>query len=86
MVRILIHDTGPGIPAELLGRIFDPFFTTKAHGTGLGLAISRNIIQDHGGSIHVECPFGRGTTFIIELPLAPGRSRSGTQDQASANA
>jgi two-component system, LuxR family, sensor kinase FixL len=86
MVRILIHDSGPGVPAELLGRIFDPFFTTKTHGTGLGLAISRNIIQDHGGSIRVECPIGRGTTFIIELPLAPGQSRSEAQDQASVNA
>jgi two-component system sensor kinase FixL len=78
-VRILIHDSGPGIPSELRGRIFDPFFTTKAHGTGLGLAISRNIIQDHGGSIRVECPSVRGTTFVIELPLAPARSQSGSQ-------
>ncbi len=69
-VRIRIHDTGPGIPEQVRSRIFDPFFTTKAHGTGLGLAISRNIIQDHGGTIQVECPADGGTTFIIELPLA----------------
>ncbi|HBZ54038.1 MAG TPA: hypothetical protein DEO88_01420, partial [Syntrophobacteraceae bacterium] len=68
--RILIQDSGPGIPEELRSRIFDPFFTTKAHGTGLGLAISRNIVQDHGGTIEVECPAEGGTTFTIELPLA----------------
>lgn len=69
-VRVLVRDTGPGIPEELRSHIFDPFFTSKAHGTGLGLAISRNILQDHGGSIEVECPDDGGTTFVVELPLA----------------
>ena len=67
-----IHDTGPGIPADVLPRIFDPFFTTKEvnRGTGLGLTISYGIVQEHGGSIHAENVAGGGATFTIELPAA----------------
>src|SRR5207247_5983529 len=71
--KILIcfaHD-GPGIPRENLRRIFEPFFTTKpvGKGTGLGLSISQAIIGEHGGRIDLESTTGRGTTFIIELPV-----------------
>ncbi|MBM3696652.1 MAG: HAMP domain-containing protein, partial [Actinobacteria bacterium] len=71
MVRIVLSDTGHGIPEEELGRIFDPFFSTKevGHGTGLGLAISYGIVKEHGGAITVESEVGVGTTFTIELPL-----------------
>jgi len=67
-----IHDTGPGIPFDVLPRIFDPFFTTKEvnRGTGLGLTISYGIVQEHGGSIHAENVAGGGATFTIELPAA----------------
>jgi len=69
--RIVISDSGPGIPEELRDKIFDIFFTTKqvGQGTGLGLSISQNIIKLHGGSIILECPPEWGTTFLIELPL-----------------
>jgi two-component system NtrC family sensor kinase len=72
VVRIAISDTGTGIPAENIPKIFDPGFTTKGVGvgTGLGLGICYQIIQDHRGKIHVESGDG-GTTFTIELPLAP---------------
>ena len=63
-----ITDTGSGIPAELRDKIFDLFFTTKPKGTGLGLAICKKIVQDHGGSITVECPEGKGTAVIVKLP------------------
>ena len=72
-VEIRIADTGTGIPEDIRDRIFDPFFTTKevGKGTGQGLAISRSVIVDkHGGSIDVETEVGKGTTFIIKLPLA----------------
>jgi two-component system NtrC family sensor kinase len=64
-------DSGPGMSAETLRRIFDPFFTTKdaGEGTGLGLTISYGIIEDHGGRIWAESEPGRGTTFLIELPM-----------------
>jgi PAS domain S-box-containing protein len=74
-VVVRIADSGPGIPAEHLSRIFDPFFTTKAAGTGLGLAVSYGIVQEHGGTIEVESAAGRGTTFIVALPVAGAAAR-----------
>lgn len=70
MLRIRVSDTGPGIPAEHLGRVFNPFFTTKGvgKGTGLGLSISHGIIREHGGRILVNSGGGEGATFTIELP------------------
>ncbi len=70
-LRIDIADQGMGIPSELIHRVFEPFFTTKAQGTGLGLAVVRRILDEHGGEITVESTPGRGTTFIIRLPLLP---------------
>jgi signal transduction histidine kinase len=67
-VEIVIADTGPGIPAEHLGRIFEPFFTTKERGTGLGLALTQQIVAEHGGRIDVESIVGRGTRFVVRLP------------------
>ncbi len=62
-------DTGVGIVPELMGRIFDPFFTTKGSGSGLGLSISYAIIEKHGGEMSVKSVPGKGTAFIISLPL-----------------
>ena len=69
-VTICIADTGPGIAPVHLPRIFDPFFTTKeiGKGTGLGLHTARDIVQLHGGCIHVKSTVGRGSTFKISLP------------------
>ncbi len=68
---LTVADTGPGIPHDLKDKIFDIFFTTKpvGKGTGLGLSITKNIIELHGGNIMVDSAPGRGTVFIIELPL-----------------
>ncbi|MDB6035054.1 MAG: domain S-box protein, partial [Verrucomicrobiales bacterium] len=71
-VEIRISDTGTGIPEPARGRIFDPFFTTKpvGKGTGQGLAISHNVVTEkHGGTLSFETELGKGTTFIIRLPL-----------------
>ncbi len=70
--EIRIQDTGTGIPEKARAPIFDPFFTTKdiGKGTGQGLAIARSVIvEKHGGTIHFETELGKGTTFIIRLPL-----------------
>ncbi len=69
-VRVLISDTGCGIPPQVIDKIFDPFFTTKpvGEGTGLGLSVSYGIIQDHNGRIEVESRIGKGSTFTIILP------------------
>ncbi|MBC8277742.1 MAG: response regulator [FCB group bacterium] len=72
-VRLEISDTGGGIPEDLLLKIFDPFFTTKdvGSGTGLGLHIVYNIVNRHGGVIDVDSKVGKGTTFIVHLPVQP---------------
>jgi signal transduction histidine kinase len=66
---VAVEDDGPGIESENLGRLFEPFFTTKFSGTGLGLAISKSIVEQHGGRIEVSSARGRGTTFLLVLPL-----------------
>jgi two-component system NtrC family sensor kinase len=72
-VRIVVADTGWGIPKEHLERIFEPFFTTKeaGKGVGLGLAVVYGIVQRHGGTIDVDSEPGRGTTFTVRLPARP---------------
>jgi signal transduction histidine kinase/CheY-like chemotaxis protein len=72
-VQVAFEDTGPGIAPEHRDRIFDPFFTTKPEvsGTGLGLSVSLGIVQSHGGRIDVETEVGKGSTFIVSLPLTP---------------
>ncbi|GEM_PF-1488926 len=71
-VEIRVSDTGTGIPEDIQDKIYDPFFTTKGvgNGTGQGLAIARSIIVDkHDGTITFETEKGKGTTFIIRLPI-----------------
>ncbi len=81
-VVITISDTGPGISEENLSHIFDPFFTTKEEGkgTGLGLSLAYNIVENHGGSITPRSTVGKGTTFIIELPLSGPPKKGATDD------
>jgi two-component system NtrC family sensor kinase len=72
------HDSGQGIPAELLGQVFRPMFTTKPEGkgTGLGLSICREIVRNHGGEIRIESAPGKGTCVVFTLP---GSATSRTQ-------
>lgn len=66
---ISIKDTGTGIKDEDLNKIFEPYFTTKRHGTGLGLTNVVRIIEAHNGNITIESEYGKGSEFIIKLPL-----------------
>lgn len=70
-VEVAVSDSGVGIPKEHLGRIFDPFFSTKPldQGTGLGLAVSYGIIKKHGGEIVVRSEPGKGSLFIVRVPV-----------------
>jgi signal transduction histidine kinase len=72
-VQISIRDTGRGIPETIRSKIFEPFFTTKevGHGTGLGLSISHGIIEKHNGTIKFISELGKGSEFIISLPIMP---------------
>jgi signal transduction histidine kinase len=73
-IEIKVSDTGSGIRKEDLPKIFDPFFSTKGQkGNGLGLAVIWGIIDNHNGTINVESELGKGTTFIIRLPLSQQR-------------
>jgi signal transduction histidine kinase len=77
MVELRVGDTGVGIPPDRLRLIFEPFYTTKepdelGHGgTGLGLSVCRQIIEQHLGRIRVESVVGKGSTFVVKLPMNP---------------
>ncbi len=77
-IRVSFEDDGPGMEEGTLRRVFDPFFTTKevGEGTGLGLTICYGIIDEHNGRIWAESQPGRGTTFIIELPIIQGAPKA----------
>ncbi len=67
-IRLMVADSGCGIPAEAIAKLFDPFYTNKANGTGLGLWISKRIVRDHRGTIEVQSEPGRGATFTMTFP------------------
>jgi two-component system, NtrC family, sensor kinase len=69
-VRLVVADSGTGIPADILSRIFEPWVTTKppGRGTGLGLSITRDAITSHGGVIDVRSEPGQGSVFTVDLP------------------
>lgn len=76
-MELTVRDNGCGIDAKTLPHIFDPYFTTKSGpdesgkgGTGIGLAACKEVIDEHNGRVRVESTPGRGTAFVITLPLA----------------
>lgn len=81
-----VTDTGPGIPDDRLGRIWDVYFSTKKGGSGLGLPTTRRIIREHEGNIQVHSEVGRGTRFVITLPLASPDQVAQAQSQTHESA
>jgi signal transduction histidine kinase len=67
-LKIIVSDTGKGIPSHIVHKIFDPFFTTKPRGIGLGLSITYQIVKKHGGTIKVQSELGKGASFVVNLP------------------
>ena len=74
-VRVRVADTGCGIPEENRKKVFDPFYTTKGvgKGTGLGLSVSRGIVETQGGAIEFSSETGKGTVFVVRLPIKKER-------------
>ena len=68
-MTLTVTDNGVGIPVDRLPMIFEPYYTTKEDGTGLGLAISKRIVEEHGGTISAESLVGKGSTFMVRLPV-----------------
>jgi len=68
-IYVEITDSGVGIPSDRIDKIFDPFFSTKHDGTGMGLAVAYRIVKEHQGEINVESQVGKGTRFILWLPI-----------------
>ncbi len=75
-LEIKVSDTGVGIDPKIVGSIFEPYFTTRGsgEGTGLGLAMVQGIVESYGGKITVDSRLGKGTTFILYLPVTKKRS------------
>jgi two-component system, LuxR family, sensor kinase FixL len=84
-VEVTVHDTGPGISAEILDRIYEPFFSTKTDGLGMGLSICRSIAEAHGGRLEASNNAAGGATFIFALPVAgtPSDTYPPRQEQRS---
>ncbi len=80
-VRISVSDTGSGIDKKHFDKIFDPFFSTKGQkGTGLGLAVVWGVIEEHGGKIDVKSEVGKGTNFLISLPVTAAAGNNSLSD------
>jgi signal transduction histidine kinase/CheY-like chemotaxis protein len=82
-IRIAIHDTGEGIPKEILHKIFDPYFTTRDKGTGLGLATAYSIVKKHGGLMTVKSKEREGSIFYVYLPATSGGSEEKPESRAA---
>ncbi|MFM7261031.1 MAG: sensor histidine kinase, partial [bacterium] len=82
-VAIHVIDTGPGIPAEKHAEIFRPYVTGRRGGSGLGLAVTRRIVEEHGGRIQLFSEEGKGTDFVVRLPVdGPGEQTADADDDA----
>jgi DNA-binding LacI/PurR family transcriptional regulator/signal transduction histidine kinase len=68
-LKVVIADTGPGIPADVMPHIFEPLYSTKGFGVGLGLPVVEEIVKQHGGEVEVASEAGQGTQVVVWLPI-----------------
>ena len=83
-VSIHVIDTGPGIPSERHAEIFRPYVSGRKGGTGLGLAVTRRIVEEHGGRIDLFSEQGKGSDFVVRLPVIGPTHESGEGDDDAA--
>jgi signal transduction histidine kinase len=76
---VAVHDTGPGLDPQIIGRIFDPFFTTKSNGMGMGLSVCRTIIEAHKGRFWTSPREPHGSSFQFTVPSVAPRSNEATR-------
>jgi len=83
-LRLSVKDTGTGMTSEIMDRIFEPFFTTKdmGRGSGMGLSITHGIIKSHSGAISVESEPGKGSRFVVYLPVTDKKYKAQSLDTA----
>ncbi len=84
-VEVAVIDSGAGMNEEIKERIFDPFYTTRNQGTGLGLSIVHNIVKEHDGWIDVESEPGKGSSFVVFLPVAETEKHDRSLDDVKSN-
>ncbi len=77
-IEVIVEDDGPGIPRQLLDRIFEPFFSAHEEHSGLGLYTTKSIVEEMGGTIHAESEVGKGTRFVIRMPVQ--EAENGSED------
>jgi PAS domain S-box-containing protein len=78
-----VADTGVGMTPEVAAKMFRPFFSTKGNGTGLGMPLAQQILQEHGGTIDCESAPGKGTRFVLTLPLAAAGGPAGARERVA---
>jgi len=84
-VVVMVEDTGPGVPPDIIDRVFEPFFTTKGEaGTGLGLAISSGLVKAMSGRMYIHNVEGAGARLVVELPSAPVSAQPEVERRARA--
>jgi nitrogen fixation/metabolism regulation signal transduction histidine kinase len=73
--ELVVEDSGPGFPPELVEHLFEPYVTTKSRGTGLGLAIVKKIVEEHGGVVRAEARAEGGARIVIRIPVPSAAAR-----------
>jgi signal transduction histidine kinase len=74
-IELSVEDTGQGIPKEIQDKLFTPLFTTKAKGHGFGLIVAKRFVEALDGKIRVQTEEGKGTKFVVELPIATKKEK-----------
>jgi len=79
-VRVDVIDNGPGIDEDIRDRVWDVYFSSKKAGSGLGLPTARRIVEEHGGTLSFSTEVGKGTDFLMTMPLVTRERETPSQE------